>query len=250
MKSRSCVFCGQKPTNEHVFRRAWRPRFADFSDDLSRIHLFEGAREVRPERAFQLQVKRACSTCNNGWMNALDSSVEDWVFTDARSRVGGPTPEKNTTITSWALKTAVMRALVDGATPDILASDFAAIKAGEVPQGWHVFAGNLAGRSLLHASVVATGPGRAHTPLGMLGLRQVSWALGDLVTVVFYSDSRLLDGREFMDMFRSEIEGFGRPLSELTRGETLTRKRLDPRELPSLFWWTYSIVGGTGAPTY
>jgi hypothetical protein len=70
---------------------------------------------VRSTVADQLQAGEVCKSCNGGWMNALDKSVEEVLMRLATTSIAdGPqdvTPQQLRQLARWVLKTAVAFAL-------------------------------------------------------------------------------------------------------------------------------------------
>ena len=77
-------------TREHIFRSSWKKsletseyltnlpgierKFTQYSQDDNSV------KYSKLEDLFSVIVKRMCATCNNTWMNDLDTIVEPWVF--------------------------------------------------------------------------------------------------------------------------------------------------------------------------
>jgi hypothetical protein len=187
-----CMFCGSNEplTREHVFRSTWK-KTLEVNQDLVQIPGVERKfRKYNPddlsmtrdknEDLFSVIVKRVCDTCNNEWMNDLDSAVEPWVF--------NPDDDENRCdpriFRRWAIKIALLREsydnlfLVDSTDPPRVYGD-------EDIAEWHVFIGHTEEPEHRHSQCgigpVLLGPmgGRA------FGITQVSWTLGrSLVTAL------------------------------------------------------------------
>ncbi|SDQ16354.1 hypothetical protein SAMN04487847_0677 [Microbacterium sp. cf332] len=119
---RRCVFCGAgEPTKEHVLRRKFqdllksKPETITFTSNRTTAF---GNRELdfRSHRGkpFDWQVRAACGACNNGWMNALENAVEDDLLAMVEGRHRVIPPDRARTLGRWALKTALIRQLMNG----------------------------------------------------------------------------------------------------------------------------------------
>lgn len=186
-----CMFCGSANpmTREHIFRSSWKKtiktnehllnlpgidrKFQQFGEDGSVVR-------SKSEDLFSVVVKRVCDTCNNEWMNDLDSIVERWVFNpDDDDNCCDPREFRR-----WAIKVALLREsydnqfLVDSADPPRI------YRGEDIPQ-WHVFIGHTAVPEHRH-SLCGVGPISYGPPGGKpFGITQVSWTLGrSLVTTL------------------------------------------------------------------
>ncbi|MCA2261987.1 hypothetical protein [Mycobacterium marseillense] len=175
-------------------------------------------RTTRPDRLFQLVVKRACKKCNSGWMNDLDCSVEEWVVDpDDEARTYDPTQFRR-----WAIKVAIMRTFVDspvGLPPE----DFQRLLEGDDLAEWHVFVGRSHVAEWRHNYAAFAG---GQKDLGYIsaGLIHVSWVVGTSVVSTF----RLAGGAGvylLLNGFRQYNLLHGSPLVEIPHC---------PREFPKL----------------
>lgn len=181
---RECMFCGSPPphTQEHFFHKAWREKldvtiYEDGSPNADRYFKSYNADNVeqmsRPETLFSMYVTGVCSSCNSGWMNALDQHVEPWVF-DPTNDANLPDPKK---FRRWALKVAILRAHYEN--PWVLPkSDAKALYAGDDIPDWHVFVGRSAQPDHRHA-LAGWGPLLGETGNGReWGITEIGWTLG------------------------------------------------------------------------
>jgi hypothetical protein len=185
------MFCGTIAlmSREHIFRSSWRGKL-DTSEHLTNLAGVErkfitygpdnSQVTSKSEDLFSVTLRRVCGKCNNQWMNALDSVVEDWVF-DPNNDDNRCDPIQ---FRRWAIKVALLREaydnrfLVDSADPP-------RIYAGDDIPEWHVYIGHTAVPEHRHA-LCGVGPVLLGPPGGKAyGITQVSWTLGhSLVTAL------------------------------------------------------------------
>lgn len=119
---RTCVFCGAEgTTKEHVLRRKFQSILGAEPFDVVNTNqrttafgtLAQGQRTYR-SLPFDLQVKAACASCNNGWMNDLENAVEPQLTAMIRGDSCRISSSERLKIARWASKTTLMRQL---ATP-------------------------------------------------------------------------------------------------------------------------------------
>jgi hypothetical protein len=179
--------CDAPMTREHIFRSSWK-RKIDTSEHLANLPFFErrftrykadtSATLTKSEDLFSTSVKRVCASCNNNWMNDLDSVVEPWVF-DPDNDDNRCDPAQ---FRRWAIKVALLRLYFE--EPLLIEpEDPARIYAGEDIPDWHVFIGHTQRPEHRHA-FCGVGPGIAVPPGGRIyGLNQLSWTLGHSLVV-------------------------------------------------------------------
>lgn len=184
------MFCGsgEPMTREHIFRSSWKRKLKT-DENLTQLPGVDrtftrydqsdnSVRYSKLEDLFSVVVKRVCATCNNQWMNDLDSIVEPWVF-DPYNDDNRCDPRE---FRRWALKVALLRIHYD--EPLVIEpADPPKIFCGEDISDWHVFIGRTAIPEHRHA-LCGVGP---HTTTGgkLFGVTQVSWTLGhSLVTAL------------------------------------------------------------------
>lgn len=159
--ARACVFCGQvgSLTKEHVYPRwIWRtfregapqPQGYVPGEPLAWTEeLGLGAGGVpehwympRDERPFinatSRMVKVVCSSCNNGWMSALEADVRALLLRISRKSQWRFTKDEIRTLRRWLVKTGLMLESFDPASriagPDV----YAAVYGNEEPAGtWY-----------------------------------------------------------------------------------------------------------------
>lgn len=124
----ACAFCGRSEvqrSKEHVLRRWFEGRIETVADYVTDIEFFEGAaddavsRTVRPipKSAFDMPINEVCRECNQGWLNDLESSIEEELVELANGRFVQLTPEIQTRLRTWLFKTALMFTLTNRQTP-------------------------------------------------------------------------------------------------------------------------------------
>jgi hypothetical protein len=127
--SRSCIFCGESPvTQEHLLGK-WARRFAD-RDHRNVVQVLEqegvlNTKERRwMARAYDRRAGVACQDCNNGWMSDLETKVS--LLLDP-PRLNGRTlsPEAQTLLATWAVKTALTLNAAEDPRRQIIASTMA-----------------------------------------------------------------------------------------------------------------------------
>ncbi|MFE2928460.1 P-loop NTPase family protein [Streptomyces goshikiensis] len=124
---KKCLFCGRsapeiKMTGEHVLRRElinqvlWgAPKVRSETvhrgyTDGTRIEM---SRQI-PQSILDQTLKDVCGDCNSGWMNTLENQAEKTLVPVLRGqhiRVGAADAD---ILATWAAKTAMVRARVDG----------------------------------------------------------------------------------------------------------------------------------------
>jgi hypothetical protein len=112
-----CVFCGahSRLTKEHVLPDSWRRYFPDWTNGGTYRRVGDRGFVDRESKGslFDAWSKRFCADCNGGWMRLIDEAakpvLEPLIFGSSRriSAADGPT------ITRWATKTSIVRALAD-----------------------------------------------------------------------------------------------------------------------------------------
>lgn len=231
---RVCIFCGGAPCNkEHVIRRAWRARFPDVGWG-SRVQELGGQKRVIPEHFFDLTVRRVCEDCNSGWMNALDTAVESWLFRFP-GVIGNPTSDQLPVVTRWAIKTAIMRGLVDDDNQELPREEYEAVARGDVPDTWNVFIGKTTLPDPLHAHIYGS-PHSADLEVlrgedSFASFRVTSWSIGGAVFIV----SR--DGwLPISETLRGMAKPLGGALAEVTAGERMSAALIPAWKVPELFW--------------
>jgi hypothetical protein len=142
-----------------------------------------GKVSVRPERAFELRVRRVCRPCNNNWMEKLDNAAEKWVFGVRDAPSLDFSVEEVHELRRWAVKVAMMRWLIDPELDVVDPSEYAEVHAGQIPDGWHVFIGRTKS-SFIHGTCGWPHGALRSNPARLFGVRQASWSLGSAVTVV------------------------------------------------------------------
>ena len=116
----ACPFCGRDDlprSREHLFRNAWEGKFYTWatltserrdSDEnlISSVHI--------PKSPLDRSVNGVCTSCNGGWMNALDTTVESDVVSLADGTHLGVLPfSAAANLAKWIEKTALVRTLFD-----------------------------------------------------------------------------------------------------------------------------------------
>lgn len=169
-------------TKEHVFRSSWK-KTLDTSEHLTAVPGMKRKfirydprdnSEIRSktEDLFSVIVKRVCASCNNKWMNDLDSVVEPWIF-DPNDDDNRCDPEE---FRRWAIKVALLRCHYEN--PDsIESSDPPMIFAGQNISEWHIFIGHTEMPEHRHA-FCGIGPVLVGVGGKPFGITQVSWTLG------------------------------------------------------------------------
>ncbi|MBF9522613.1 hypothetical protein ACNQQN_22375 [Mycobacteroides chelonae] len=175
-------------TREHVFRSSWK-RKIDTREYLLQLpgvdrkfiqyNLDGSTRHSKLEDLFSVVIKRVCATCNNEWMNDLDSIVEPWVF-DPDNDDNRCDPR---VFRRWAIKVALLRIYYD--EPLLIEpADPPRIFAGDDIPDWHVFVGHMEIPEHRHA-LCGVGPFLVTVGGKAFGVTQVSWTLGySLVTAL------------------------------------------------------------------
>jgi len=142
--SRRCAFCGSGDlTLEHVIPR-WVSRHS-----LSLIAGADGFSiygpgfaskigEPRPASLIDIQVKRACRSCNNGWMAGLESTTSPLLKPMLSGNRVQLDAENQKVISRWVLKTAMALEFLTPAR-QFAAEDRAELRRGGIPEGHSIF---------------------------------------------------------------------------------------------------------------
>lgn len=233
--ARRCVFCGTSPvTREHVFRRSYKRMLGlkgydrAFAQRLGNASLVT----IRTDPMFEAQVKRVCRACNNGWMNRLDHAVESWISDPAGSLVSDVDSFRR-----WAIKTAVMRTMLDN--PGVVPTeDLHTVFHGGDVADWHVFVGHAQTSEFRHA-YACMGPWEAQSGVLLHGIIQVSWVLGTAVVCALRNVGA--GSGNYLDAFERFNASLGWPLAEVTTGGVfpalMYRPQLLLERVPAVFWF-------------
>lgn len=116
-----CLFCGstaEKISREHLFHRSfgeriphspsiWRHRYNPGSDE-------HGEDTAIPHSMFEQKINGICKKCNSGWMNQMDTDIEEAIVELATAR-REPVLHTNelAPLARWATKVALLRAYAD-----------------------------------------------------------------------------------------------------------------------------------------
>ena len=179
-------------TREHIFRSSWK-KHVDVSRGIGDLPILEKSRKFtqygqdnteiqsQSEDLFSVVVKRVCASCNNKWMNDLDTIVEPWVF-DPYNDANRCDPKS---FRRWAIKVAVLRSyyenphLVEPPDPKRI------YDADDIPE-WHIFIGHTSTPEHRH-TFGGIGPvvgfGGEVLSGRLFGLTQVSWTLGHSLVI-------------------------------------------------------------------
>jgi hypothetical protein len=143
--ARRCVFCGGSGlTLEHVIPQ-WLSRHVlevtggnGFSVSGA---IMRGRRRVP---IIDAQVKRACESCNTGWMHDLEEDCREAIAAMIDGVTVDMGPRGQTQLGRWAIKTAAM---VEFTTParTFSGADRAELRGGSVPDGHTVLLARYAG---------------------------------------------------------------------------------------------------------
>lgn len=104
--TRVCIFNGGTPvTREHVIPRWIHQFLPGFGATLT----YEREGRIWEDNELTLTVKHVCKSCNDGWMNRLESRVRPLIS----GPIGYPNPcawkpREQRTVATWAYKTALM----------------------------------------------------------------------------------------------------------------------------------------------
>ena len=144
---RTCVFCGGQPTTrEHIFSPKW---VADLTSTQEAYtgDFFRQAEDGTVQREQWANrdgaggvVRCACATCNNGWMQELDTAAREAVTPLARGEAGTVSANGVRLVSTWAAKIAIVMDSMWG--PEILdrALKESFRKTLEPPETWTVWA--------------------------------------------------------------------------------------------------------------
>ncbi|MCC0100716.1 hypothetical protein K7B10_39380 [Streptomyces flavotricini] len=124
---KKCLFCGRsapevKMTGEHVLRRelinqvlwgAPKDRTETMHRGYSDGTQISMSRQV-PQSILNQTLKDVCGDCNNGWMNDLENRAEKTLVPLLRGEHTHVAKAGAEVLATWAAKTAMVRARVDG----------------------------------------------------------------------------------------------------------------------------------------
>jgi hypothetical protein len=128
-------------TKEHVFRERWRAEFEPIIGDVGETIIDAGTpEEVRfPGPAFDLQIQLPCHTCNEGWMENMESAIEQYLVPMAT--VGVPVtldPRRQLDLASWAVKTALVLDYLRPKKRVVPDAEYPALYANQRPSNRHI----------------------------------------------------------------------------------------------------------------
>ncbi len=144
---RPCFFCGGsgKRSAEHVWRAKWRDHFG--AEPFMMRQWGWVARDGQPEHyarkfkaaPFSETFREVCTSCNNGWMNALENEVEVPLLvlaSGARIQLG---PVATAALTRWAAKTAYVIAGIARRRPAVSQPQKDTLRGGGVPSSFNLW---------------------------------------------------------------------------------------------------------------
>ncbi len=115
-RSKKCIFCGGYPlSKEHVLGKwlspivATPPKGKKVYIDSERMHY--GSVERRARRFLKdidIQVRCVCVSCNNGWMEAMESEVKPIIESLLGSGSHTLNQSEQFSLAKWAVKTAII----------------------------------------------------------------------------------------------------------------------------------------------
>ncbi|MCS3782078.1 hypothetical protein [Tsukamurella ocularis] len=246
-RSGTCLFCGSNEplTKEHIFRRSWKHKIniLPVVEGRREFVRFDGVNELvkmRDEDLFSVIAKCVCASCNNTWMNDLDSEVEPWLLAPYSAKCS------SVSFRRWALKVALLRTYVDH--PEAIEpNDGIRLFNGEDLPEWRVFVGHTGAPEHRHAfsgvgptlkSEFESRPGRLY------GITQVLWTLGNstvIATRVHGDDEMALSiSKDWLQKFLrfNRLSGaLVRPLAGATVPDIATLPLLEEDDLYRLGWF-------------
>ena len=125
-----CAFCDKadgKRTREHILRKKFHDLIPE-EDGTGRIsttdYPHDASRETKlrglPHSNFEMQVNEICEDCNRGWLNDLETRVEEIVVDLAHGRVRGLTGDEVHDLRFWMAKTALVKTLQEREQPRLV----------------------------------------------------------------------------------------------------------------------------------
>ena len=123
---RNCIFCGEAAgSREHAIPewvlKALPPNAGTLegtrgTDEPILIH-------GRPRKPASLIVKHVCDSCNTGWMSQLETEAKPLMSPLMRDLAVPFSPGDQATISTWAVKTAMVFEFIRPSTQDVFSSD-------------------------------------------------------------------------------------------------------------------------------
>ncbi|CAI0722405.1 hypothetical protein [Serratia quinivorans] len=158
-ENRRCVFCGGDGLSaEHVLPKwmkkeipsptgpNYRSYYLKNDEVIKRNFLMKG------QSAFDQTVSKVCIKCNNGWMSNLEGKVRNNLLSLI---IGEPTPMMESdfpALSLWAVKTAIVRALVDAGDNIVPKSHYDSVMNGIIPDNLIVYIGKYTPEEMTIAS--------------------------------------------------------------------------------------------------
>jgi hypothetical protein len=116
----ACAFCGRSDvprTKEHVLRKDFQGKIPSMERaTFTRDFPAEPDRGVKrwdvPKSNFDMTINEVCAPCNHGWMNDLESRVEETVIALAHGRRPSIAVDHLHDLRFWMVKTALVKSLM------------------------------------------------------------------------------------------------------------------------------------------
>jgi len=158
-KASVCGFCGGSGvTKEHVWPDWLRKLILDSRSSIGQktftMEVENAARTARfASTTLESTVKMPCAMCNNGWMSALEVDVKTFmagmVFPGVKTML---THERQSLLTRWAVKTAMVFEWVAKPAPYFTADERATFRAfQQIPSNVRVWLGRYDAMQPAHA---------------------------------------------------------------------------------------------------
>lgn len=148
--ARVCAFCGADGplTREHVLRDRFNAllptgsgRRRDVASYRDRSGPWRFVEREYPGQAYSSAVRAVCANCNNGWMEQLETKVEQDLLAIVRGEAVTLADDRLTDLALWAVKTTLVRRLADPDDGEHLPRrHYERVRAGQVPPGTLVLA--------------------------------------------------------------------------------------------------------------
>lgn len=114
------MFCGatEGRSKEHVLRRKWRTLLDETEPVPLKVdHTYSDGRRPHTDswvgKRYEAQVRDVCRECNSGWMERLETEVEDLVLRLATGWKGVVTADERAALGRWLAKTNFVQERLD-----------------------------------------------------------------------------------------------------------------------------------------
>ena len=117
-KKKPCIFCGKHSPTKHHKEDVLPKWIAREFPGVWRSVLGHSGRTFAKRDEFGIVSRGPCTQCNNGWMSRLEAVAKPILVPLMKGVASNLTPEQQTTISAWFLKTCMMFEVYDDTNPE------------------------------------------------------------------------------------------------------------------------------------